>query len=295
MSASQHSKWLPSVLVLVLAACATIEANGQGGPDGGEPWSDAAAADAATGVEVGTPTGFDSGSGNHDASTGTPDGSWPADSVPGGGADAEETGGPEASAPLTGPVYTFGAAVNPGSCLDVLGAGTANGSQIDEYTCNTSVAQSFYVVDAGGGVVKLVNTNSNTCVDVNGGGTADGTKVQLWGCDGTPAQAFTLTATGDGFFNIVNTGSNKCLEVAGGSPANETNVQLGDCTAGAAVEWNPAPVGAKLHGDVWHRPAPGGTGARRKLRDRHLAVSDVDDAQLEFVPDEQQRGARLGG
>ena len=294
MSASQHSKWLPSVLVLVLAACATIEANGPGGPDGGEPWSDAAASDAATGAEVGTPTGFDSGSGNHDASTGTPDGSSPADSGPGGGADAEETGGPEASPPLTGPVYTFGAAVNPGSCLDVLGAGTANGSQIDEYTCNTSVAQSFYVVDAGGGVVKLVNTNSNTCVDVNGGGTADGTKVQLWGCDGTPAQAFTLTATGDGFFNIVNTGSNKCLEAAGGNPANGDQRPARRLQRGGRRGMEPRARRRQLHGDVWHRPAPGGTGARRKLRE-HLAVSDADDAQFEFVPDEQQRGARLGG
>jgi hypothetical protein len=153
----------------------------------------------------------------------------------------EEAAGPP---PLTGPIYTFGSAVNPGSCLDVLGGSSADGTAIDEYTCNTSGAQSFTVVDAGSGTVKLVHTASRACVDLLDAGTANGTKVQLYPCNTSPGQIFKLVPTTSGFVNIVNPASNRCLEVTGGNPANLTSVQLYDCNAGTSAMWMPAPAGS---------------------------------------------------
>jgi hypothetical protein len=249
MRARNRYAWLSSTLAPALVAgfpalgtCAVGCSNGAGAPGGGWPGSDAAS-DGAPGPDAAADAADDAGGGR------APDASPVRDSGSDGGVASLGDGGPDAAPPLTGPVYTFGTALNPGSCLDVLGAGTAGGTQIDEYTCNTTVAQSFYVVgagpglDGGGGAVTLVNTNSKACVDVGDGGAA-GAKAQLEPCDGTAAQTFDLESAGNGFFNIVNTGSSKCLGVAGGNPANLTDVVLDDCDAGAAVQWNPAPVGA---------------------------------------------------
>src|SRR6202030_3308967 len=64
----------------------------------------------------------------------------------------------------SGDIYNFGALTHPGSCMDVRAAGTANGSQIQEYACNGTGAQSFTVEDAGGGAYKLVGTPTGKCV-----------------------------------------------------------------------------------------------------------------------------------
>jgi hypothetical protein len=143
----------------------------------------------------------------------------------------------------TGTIYNFGALAHPGSCLDASGAGTSDGTQIQEWQCNGGGAQAYAVEDAGNGAVKLVNTNANKCVDVNAQGTANGTKVQLWDCNGSGAQSYVLRDAGNGFVNIVNTHSNKCLDVQADNPANGTLVQLYDCNGTSAQLWNPAAIG----------------------------------------------------
>jgi hypothetical protein len=174
-----------------------------------------------------------------------PDGAAIDSSSPSSGEASTDTGGEEAAPPpLTGPLYTFGSAVDPGSCLDVLGGSAADGTQIDQYTCNTSGAQSFMVVDTGGGTVRLVNAISKSCVDIAGAGTANGTRVQLHVCDSSPGQIFKLQPATGGFVNIANPASSRCLEVTGGNPANLTNVQLYDCSVGAPALWEPAPFGS---------------------------------------------------
>jgi hypothetical protein len=174
----------------------------------------------------------------------TPDGGV-FDGTSGPDDDASMDSGRDAGPPpLTGPIYTFGSAVDPGSCLDVLGNGSADGTPIDQYTCNASPAQSLMVVDAGNGNVKLVSASSKKCIDLSGGGTANGTKVQLYMCNGSPGQTFKLQQASGGFVNIVNPVSGRCLEVTDGNPANLTNVQLYDCNVGAPALWQAAPVGA---------------------------------------------------
>ncbi len=59
-----------------------------------------------------------------------------------------------------------------------------------------SGAQSFELMDAGGGAFAIVNTHANKCVDVNAQGTTNGTKIQLWDCNQSPAQSFYLEDAG---------------------------------------------------------------------------------------------------
>src|SRR5207245_5645266 len=60
-----------------------------------------------------------------------------------------------------------------GKCLDVNGSGSADGTNIQLWTCNGTGAQSFDIRDIGGGRVNLVNTNSGKCVDVKGSSQAN--------------------------------------------------------------------------------------------------------------------------
>ncbi|MEH0939287.1 ThuA domain-containing protein, partial [Micromonospora psammae] len=77
-----------------------------------------------------------------------------------------------------------------GKCLDVRSSGTADGTQIQIYTCNGSTAQTWTVTPNS--TVKALGK----CLDVSGGGSADGTKIQLWTCNGSGAQNWSAQADG---------------------------------------------------------------------------------------------------
>ncbi|WP_432985178.1 ThuA domain-containing protein [Dactylosporangium sp. CA-233914] len=113
-----------------------------------------------------------------------------------------------------------------GKCLDVRSAGTADGTQIQLYTCNGTGAQSWTVA---GQTLRALGK----CLDVAGGGTADGTKIQLWTCNGSGAQNWAAQADG----SLRNPQSGKCLDVAGGASADGTVVQLYTCNGTSAQKW----------------------------------------------------------
>ena len=103
----------------------------------------------------------------------------------------------------TGPIVGFG-----GKCADVAGANSANGTRIQLWDCNGTVAQRWTM------------------------GT-DGTRVQLWDCNGTGAQRWQATAARE----LVNPQSGKCLDATGVSSANGTPLQIWQCTGGANQKW----------------------------------------------------------
>jgi hypothetical protein len=154
-----------------------------------------------------------------------------------------ESVGHTAQGVASGDVYNFGALAHPGSCMDAQSGGTADGTQIQEWTCNGTGAQSYELEDDGSGGFYIVNTQADKCVDVQARGTANGTKIQLYDCNQTPAQTFSVEDAGGGFVNFVNTNSGKCLDVAGDDPANGTVVQLYDCNGTNAHRWNPTVIG----------------------------------------------------
>ncbi|MFI7488621.1 PQQ-dependent sugar dehydrogenase [Micromonospora echinaurantiaca] len=114
-----------------------------------------------------------------------------------------------------------------GKCLDVRNAGTADGTQIQLYTCNGTAAQTWTVTPNS--TIRALGK----CLDVSGGGSADGTKIQLWTCNGTGAQNWSAQADG----TVRNPQSGKCLDVSGNNSADGTAVHLWTCTAAANQKW----------------------------------------------------------
>jgi hypothetical protein len=129
--------------------------------------------------------------------------------------------------------------VSPAKCLDISGGGSADGTNVQEWTCNGTGAQKWSVEDIGGGSARLVNPQSGKCLDVSGAGTADGTNIQLWTCNGTGAQSFRIADVASGTVEIKNTNSGKCVDVSAQGTADGTNVQLLSCNATNGQRWRP--------------------------------------------------------
>jgi hypothetical protein len=121
----------------------------------------------------------------------------------------------------TGPITGIG-----GKCVDVAGASSANGTQVQLYTCNGTAAQQW-VVGADGTIRAL-----GKCLDVAAAGTTNGTKVQIYDCNGTNAQSWSQSGTA-----LVNTGSGKCLDATGQSSADGTALQIWTCSGNANQQW----------------------------------------------------------
>ncbi|MER7176634.1 ThuA domain-containing protein [Streptomyces mesophilus] len=114
-----------------------------------------------------------------------------------------------------------------GKCLDVRGGASADGTQVQIYTCNTSAAQQWTV--AADQTLRALGK----CLDVSGGGSADGTKIQLWTCNGSGAQKWVAQSDG----TVRNPQSAKCLDASGGTWNDSTPVHLWTCHTGANQKW----------------------------------------------------------
>jgi lysophospholipase L1-like esterase len=119
-----------------------------------------------------------------------------------------------------------------GKCLDVNGAGTADGTAVQTWSCGDSANQ--YWSSYTDGTLRSMGK----CLDAAGGATANGTKVQLWACHGGPNQVWQVYNGG-----YRNPASGRCLDVPGSSQADGTQLQLWDCHAGSNQKWTSLTAG----------------------------------------------------
>jgi non-reducing end alpha-L-arabinofuranosidase len=112
-----------------------------------------------------------------------------------------------------------------GRCLDILGNGTAAGTQVELWDCN-GVGGQKWVQRADG---SLLNPQSGRCLDSPSGATANGTRLQIWDCNGSAAQRFAVNGGG-----MVAAPGGRCVDVAGDDVGTAgAAVQLWDCQASA--------------------------------------------------------------
>ncbi|MEU1501982.1 arabinofuranosidase catalytic domain-containing protein [Streptomyces sp. NPDC005732] len=108
-----------------------------------------------------------------------------------------------------------------GRCLDIIGNGTANGTQVELWDCN-GVGGQKWVQRADG---SLFNPQSGRCLDSPNGATANGTRLRIWDCNGSAAQKFAV----NGGAPVAGPGGT-CVDVAGDdNGSNSTAVQLWGC------------------------------------------------------------------
>ncbi|WP_165209611.1 RICIN domain-containing protein [Streptococcus tangpeifui] len=123
--------------------------------------------------------------------------------------------------------YHIVLASNPEFGIDVSGAGSANGTNIQLYRNTTFDNQIFTVSFLGDGFYKLIHKATGKALDVNAGSTENGTNVQLWESNGTEAQQWVIKqSSGNNTYEIVSRRNGLVLDVANGTVANNSNLQV---------------------------------------------------------------------
>lgn len=138
--------------------------------------------------------------------------------------------------PLPAATYYKLIARHSSKCLDVYNDSTADGGNVNQWTCNGQANQQWQFVDAGGGYYTLVNRNSGKCLDVYNNSTADGGNVDQWTCNGQSNQKWQWVAIGS-YFNLKSQLSGKCLDINAVSTADGANAQQWTCGSGTNQQW----------------------------------------------------------
>jgi cytolysin (calcineurin-like family phosphatase) len=143
---------------------------------------------------------------------------------------------------LPASAYALQTLTGTAKCMEVSGGSSADGTKIQQWTCNNSGAQAFWVQAPGDGVSRIVNGSTGKCVEVAGAGKSDGTAIRLWTCNGTPAQDFSIEDAGSGRVVIRNPNSDKCIDVKGAGTSDGTSLQLLTCNTTNEQLFRPSPI-----------------------------------------------------
>lgn len=128
-----------------------------------------------------------------------------------------------------------------GKVLDISGRGTGNGTNVQVYKSNGTVAQRFKMSStsplANGCYVVRFASNGGQVLDVSGGSTSDCANVQSYASNGTGAQKWYLECRGGDTYALRNAQSNRYLDVSSGKGVNGQNVWQYHGNGSAAQGW----------------------------------------------------------
>ncbi len=120
-----------------------------------------------------------------------------------------------------------------GKCVDARGAGTANGTVIQQYTCNQTQAQQFQFQTVGGPYLRVNNrANPAESLDVTSRSTSDGAGIQLWSYSSGTNQQWQPVWEGGDTYHFVNENATKCL--TGSSSGDGTQLTQSTCVGSSA-------------------------------------------------------------
>jgi hypothetical protein len=133
--------------------------------------------------------------------------------------------------------------VNTGSglCLGAAGAGTANGTAVQQLSCNGATSELWQFVPAATGYYEVLNDNAQSegeSWNITGGvsATASGDLLQTWnyGGPGNTNALFAAHAQSGGAYTFTADNSGLCLDVPDASVAAGSQIQQYTCNGTAA-------------------------------------------------------------
>ena len=128
---------------------------------------------------------------------------------------------------LTAGVYRL-ALAHSMKCLNVTSA--LNGANVIQEACAFSAkGQQWQIIAVGGGIYKLVNTNTGKIMEIDNGSTADGANVEQSDDRNGAQQRWRFVLQEDGAYQLVATHSNKCAGLMGASLSNGANLEQTSC------------------------------------------------------------------
>lgn len=221
-------------------------------PGVAEPTPDASVSDPASSTETEptTPTEPESqttdGQEQAPSQTESPDEtSKPADSAaettdPTGASSAEQPATVGLAQSADGQTFFLESGKSNPQVIDAAGGKTTNGTNVQLYAYNKSLAQQWKFIasgrydKSGNPYYFIANAkNTNMVLDVAGGKASNGANVRLWRKNNSDAQLWAINVVNEGlnYASIVSKLSEKAgktlvLDLAGGKTANKTNLQI---------------------------------------------------------------------
>ncbi|WEH12826.1 alpha-L-fucosidase [Streptomyces sp. VNUA24] len=124
-----------------------------------------------------------------------------------------------------------------GKVADVLGDGTANGTEVRQQPWRNQSSQKWTFVSTGDGYYRIRGVSSGKVLEVAGLSRANGGKAGIWSDDSVPQQHWAVTPTGDGYFYLTNRLSGLALNVDNGSTADGADINQWTYTRAERQQW----------------------------------------------------------
>jgi len=124
-----------------------------------------------------------------------------------------------------------------GICMDVPGQSTTQGTSVQAWTCNNTVAQKF--VRTAAQELRVYDGTSNVrCLDNYAYQRNPGAPVVIWPCNGQQNQKWKFAKNGI----IYSETSDQCLTINSALPylqgSNGTRISLDKCTGATKQRWS---------------------------------------------------------
>ncbi|MFF8873124.1 ThuA domain-containing protein [Streptomyces massasporeus] len=134
--------------------------------------------------------------------------------------------GPAPGDPISETAWYSLSSAAGGVCVDARSAATANGTAIQQYACNGTLAQQFQFRSTDGGYSRIAaRGNPHQVIDVTGVSVEDDAPLQLWSYAGGGNQQWRPVREADGSYRFVARHSGKCLSTDGGTTNSVPLVQ----------------------------------------------------------------------
>lgn len=127
--------------------------------------------------------------------------------------------------------------INSGKVLDVRGASTAEGAELQQWEYGGGANQLWRLVPVSPDSYALVSMNSNKVVDVPGSSKSDGAVMVQWGYKGSSNQHWRVIDIGRNDYKIESVDSGKVLDVPNGSTSDGTSVIQWGYKGGTNQRW----------------------------------------------------------
>ncbi|MBN2274673.1 MAG: family 43 glycosylhydrolase [Bacteroidales bacterium] len=120
-----------------------------------------------------------------------------------------------------------------GKAVDVQNCGTANGTNVRQWSWLNNTCQQWVFTDAGNGTWRISPANATgTALDVTNCSGSNNANIQLWSWLNNNCQKWQLVDKGGGYYQIRSVASGKCLDVASRSTADGANIIQYTCGSG---------------------------------------------------------------
>jgi hypothetical protein len=145
------------------------------------------------------------------------------------------SGGGTGGGPISPTTWYSTANKASNKCVDARSSGTANGTAVQQYTCNNSNAQQYQFQPTSNGYVRINNRNNSAqVIDVSNVSAADNAPLHLWAYGGGNNQQWLPVSEGGGYYHFVSRHSGKCLDVPAASTADSVQLVQYTCNGTAA-------------------------------------------------------------